>query len=395
MKVAYLVNHYPQLSHSFIRREIEALESRGIHIERISIRPPGLQVHPADADEATRTWVLLRAGGTYFLVAIATALARRPFAFLSAAWLALRLGCRTIAKLPRHGIYFLEACVLLRRLRLSNCQHLHAHFGTNPATVALLARLLGGPPYSFTVHGPEEFDHPVELGLPEKIEAAAFVVGVSSFGRSQLYRWTSPEQWSKIHEVRCGLGETFFSREATPVPDNRQFVCVGRLCEQKGQLLLLRALHVLVADGVDLQLVLVGEGPMRPFLEAEVKRLGLESQVRLIGAHGEERVCLEIIQARALVLPSFAEGLPVVLMEALALHRPVVSTYVAGIPELVEPTCGWLIPAGSVLELAKALREVLETPVDQLSKMGSVGASRVRVRHRALTEAGTLHDLFG
>lgn len=395
MKIAYLVNQYPQLSHSFIRREIQALEGQGVEIERISVRSPGPQREPADADEATRTWILLRAGWVYFSLALVSAACRAPVAFLKAAWMCLRLGVRSMGRLPRHAAYFLEACALVKKLRESGCQHVHAHFGTNPATVALLTRMLGGPPFSFTVHGPEEFDHPYELGLPEKIEAAAFVVGVSSFARSQLNRWTRHDQWHKIHIVHCGLGETFFEGSASPVPDNAQFVCVGRLCEQKGQLLLLEAMHVLLSAGVACKLVLVGEGPLRPFLEAEINRLHLQDAVQLLGAHGEERVRREILQARAFVLPSFAEGLPVVLMEALALYRPVVSTYVAGIPELVSPgTSGWLVPAGSVIELARALREVLETPVERLRAMAAAGAQAVCVQHRAITEADKLRALF-
>jgi glycosyltransferase involved in cell wall biosynthesis len=309
--------------------------------------------------------------------------------------MAVRLGHRSGDRLLRHGAYFVEACILVSWLRKTGCRHLHAHFGTNPATVALLTRMLGGPPYSFTVHGPEEFDHPVELGLPEKIAAAAFVVGVSSFGRSQLYRWTPKGEWHKIHVVHCGLGDSFFEAGPTPVPDNARLVCVGRLCEQKGQLLLVQAVHAVVTSGVACKLILVGTGPLREFLEAEIKILHLEENVSLIGAQGEERVRGEIQQARAFVLPSFAEGLPVVLMEALALYRPVVSTYVAGIPELVESgTCGWLIPAGSVNRLAEALRQVLRTPVEKLSAMGIEGAKRVRECHHVKTEARKLRDLF-
>ncbi len=353
------------------------------------------QLEPSDQLETQQTWVILQSGLAYFSTSILSLLLSSPLAFLRAAMMAIRLGSRSVLRLPRHGAYFLEACVLVRRLRQSGCQHLHAHFGTNPATVALLSRMLGGPSYSFTVHGPEEFDHPFEIGLPEKIAAAAFVLGVSSYGRSQLYRWTAPGQWQKIHVVHCGLGPAFLEANPTPVPDNRQFVCVGRLCEQKGQVLLVRAIKVLIAAGNACQLVFVGDGSLRPFLEAEIERLQLQDCVRLVGAQGEDRVREEILKARALVLPSFGEGLPVVLMEALSLYRPVVSTYVAGIPELVEPgICGWLIPAGSVDDLAKVLREVLQTPVERLSEMGKAGGRRVRERHQAIREANKLRQLF-
>jgi colanic acid/amylovoran biosynthesis glycosyltransferase len=395
MKVAYLINQYPLLSHTFIRREIQALEAQGVEVERISVRATGSQVEPADEAEAKRTWVVLQVGLVGLMAAVGTQFVRSPLAFLRTCWMAMRLGSRTGARFLRHGAYFIEACVLANRLRRSGSQHLHAHFGTNPATVALLTRMLGGPPYSFTVHGPEEFDHPFELGLPEKIGAAAFVVGVSSYGRSQLYRWITKDQWHKIHVVHCGLGASFFESAPTPVPDNCRLVCVGRLSEQKGQLLLLQAVHAVVSAGVRCQLVLVGSGPLLAFLQAEIKLLHLEESVSLIGAQGEERVRKEILQARAFVLPSFAEGLPVVLMEALALCRPVISTYVAGIPELVEPgTCGWLIPAGSVDRLADAIRQVLQTPVEKLSAMGTEGAKRVRESHHVATEAGKLRALF-
>ena len=395
MKVAYLVNQYPLLSHTFIRREIQALEALGVDVERISVRATGSQVEPADEAEAKRTWVILQVGWFGLLAAVGTLFVRSPLAFLRTCRMAMRLGSRAGDRFLRHGAYFIEACVLANRLRRSGSHHLHAHFGTNPATVALLTRMLGGPPYSFTVHGPEEFDHPFELGLPEKIGAAVFVVGVSSYGRSQLYRWTTKDQWHKIHVVHCGLGDSFFESPPTPVPDNCRLVCVGRLSEQKGQLLLLQAVHAVVSAGVRCQLILVGSGPLLAFLQAEIKLLHLEDSVSLIGAQGEERVRYEILQARAFVLPSFAEGLPVELMEALALCRPVISTYVAGIPELVEPgTCGWLIPAGSVDRLADAIRQVLQAPVEKLSAMGTEGAKRVRECHHVATEAGKLRALF-
>lgn len=395
MKVAYLVNRYPQLSHSFIRREIEALEHQGIEIERITIRPSGSQIHPADAEEAKRTWVLLRSGWLYILSSFVLASLKQPVAFATAAWLAIKLGLRNSTKLLQHIAYFLEACVLRRKLAELGCQHLHAHFGTNPATVALLTRRLGGPAYSFTVHGPEEFDHPYELGLPEKIAGAAFVVAISSFGRSQLYRWTQFFDWHKVQIVRCGVSDSFMKGEPTSVPASPRFVCVGRLCEQKGQHLLLQAIHELARAQVRCELVLVGDGPMQGELESAIEQLGIGDRVQLAGPLGEEDVRRQILQARAMVLPSFAEGLPVVLMEALALFRPVVSTYVAGIPELVVPgTCGWLVPAGSVEALARAFRECLEAGVEQLSEMGKNGYELVRSRHSSATEAGKLRELF-
>jgi glycosyltransferase involved in cell wall biosynthesis len=391
--VAYLVNQYPHASHSFIRREIAALEERGVAVARFSVRPSGVQlVDPGDQAEAGRTKVLLAAGVTGMIGAFIVTAFTRPVRWHAAVHQAMRLGWRSERGVLRHFIYLAEACLLMRELRRCKARHLHAHFGTNPATVALLTRTLGGPPYSFTVHGPEEFDHPEALSIREKIENAAFVVAVSDFGKSQLYRWCGSAHWSKIQVVRCGVDAAFLAAGPQPVPNVARLVCVGRLAEQKGQLLLLEAL---AEEGHDFEMVLAGDGPMRPEIEQRIGSLNLSGKVRITGWLSNESVRKQILDSRAMVLPSFAEGLPVVLMEALAVGRPVVTTYVAGIPELVQPRRnGWLVPAGSVDELAVAIRQVLQTPVERLEGMGRLGAERVASRHNARTEAAKLAKLF-
>src|SRR5438874_5166222 len=218
MKVAYLVNQYPHVSHSFIRREIAALETLGVTVERFSVRPsPADLVDPADQAERQRTHILLAAGLFGLLGALFWTALTRPLRWLKALRRAVRLGRRSERGVMRHLVYLAEACVLLRRLRRCGAAHLHAHFGTNSAAVALLTRLLGGPPYSFTVHGPEEFDRPDSLSLTEKIENAAFVVAVSSFGRSQLFRWCAAAHWPRVHVVRCGVDAAFLSGGPQPV----------------------------------------------------------------------------------------------------------------------------------------------------------------------------------
>jgi glycosyltransferase involved in cell wall biosynthesis/GT2 family glycosyltransferase len=394
--VAYLINQYPHASHSFIRREITALEKSGVPVARFSIRASGVQlVDHADQEEAKRTTVLLASGLAALAGVLIGTLVSRPICSFAALRLAIRVGRRSERGVLRHLVYFAEACLLLKYLGRCQARHLHAHFGTNSATVAMLTRALGGPPYSFTVHGPEEFDHPEELSLREKIERATFVVAVSEFGKSQLFRWCDARQWSKIHVVRCGVDAAFLAAGPQPIPDVARLVCVGRLAEQKGQILLLEAIARLVAEGEEFQTILAGDGPMRSVIEQRIGALGLESHIHISGWLSNESVRKHLLDARAMVLPSFAEGLPVVLMEALALGRPTVTTYIAGIPELVEPgRSGWLVPAGSVSELAAALRQVLHTPVERLEAMGKLGAERVAARHDAGTEAAKLAALF-
>jgi glycosyltransferase involved in cell wall biosynthesis len=274
-------------------------------------------------------------------------------------------------------------------------RHLHAHFGTNSAAVAMLTRMLGGPPYSFTVHGPEEFDHPVELSLPEKIERAAAVIVVSSFGKSQIFRWIPHPEWHKVHVVRCGVDAAFLEAGPQEIADNRRLVCIGRLAEQKGQLLILDALAVLAGQGVPFEMVLAGDGAMRGLVEARIADLGLGTSVRITGWISNDTVRKELLGARVLVLPSFAEGLPVALMESLALGRPAISTYVAGIPELLENRVnGWLIPAGSVEALVGAMKEALETPAADLARMGRAGAAAVAKLHDAWRESARLLEIF-
>lgn len=397
MRVAYLVNQYPSVSHTFVRREIEALERLGVKVMRYSVRPMHDKAlpDPADQRELAITHALLGRGGAALLPAVARVAATRSERFTRAQALATRIGQRSDRGLIRNYAYLAEACALVERLEQEGAQHVHAHFGTNSAAVAMLAHELGGPTYSFTAHGPEEFDRPELLKLPEKIARAAFVVGVSSFGRSQLYRYCPVADWNKIHVVRCGVDQSYFATAPSSVPDVPRFVSVGRLSEQKGQLLLVEAAAQLKREGRKFELVLVGDGPMRGDIEALIARAELSEHVRITGFVSGARVREEIEASRVFVLPSFAEGLPVVLMEALARGRPVITTYIAGIPELVQHgSSGWLVPAGSSEDAADAMRAALDAPIARLDEMGRVGHERVKQLHDVERSARELSELF-
>jgi glycosyltransferase involved in cell wall biosynthesis len=260
----------------------------------------------------------------------------------------------------------------------------------------MLCAELGGPPFSFTVHGPEEFDKSLMIALSEKVHRAKFVIAISSFGRSQLFRLTSHEDWKKIEVVHCGVDEPFPNDPAPrTLPRTARLVCVGRLCEQKGQLLLLEAAAQLAREGEQFELVLVGDGEMREELAQFIEKQDLSDRVRITGWMDGAGVRREIRGARALILPSFAEGLPVAIIEALALERPVLSTFVAGIPELVEPgDNGWLVPAGSVAELADAMRAVVRSSPSKIREMGARGKARVRAEFDIQKSARSLAALM-
>jgi len=394
MRIAYLTPVYPKGSHTFVRRELRALERRGHEVLRVSIRPPEGLVDPADLEEAGRTFVCLAQSPVAFLAALLGALARAPRRFARAARRAFALGRASERGMLRHAAYLAEAALLARLFREREIEHVHVHFGTNAAKVAMLVRDLGGPRFSVAYHGPDEFDSVAGHALAEVVATAAFCTAVSRYTAAQLQRWADPRHWQRIHVVRCAVDEAWLGA-ARPVPEAGPFLCVARLGAQKGLAVLVDALNRLAARGVDAELVLVGDGELRGLLEERIARLGLGARVRLAGWVGEAEVRECLARARCFVLPSFAEGLPVSIMEAFALERPVIATFVAGIPELVVPgENGWLVPAGDALALAEAMAEAAAAPIERLRAMGRAGAARVRERHGLQREVARLEALL-
>ncbi|OIQ44999.1 MAG: colanic acid biosynthesis glycosyltransferase WcaL [Roseobacter sp. MedPE-SW] len=396
MKIAYVLNSYPQPSHSFIRREIQALERQGITIVRLAMRPGSAPlVDPGDQAEAAKTHYVLQAGMFPLLLSLLRQALAGPGAFLRALRLAIGLGRVSQAGVARHLIYLAEACYVAAHCQGAGVDHMHAHFGTNATAVALLAQTLGGPGYSFTTHGPEEFDAPVALSLGEKLNRARFAVAISSFGKSQLSRWAEFGVWNQLKVVHCGIEPAKFENPA-PMPDGPlRLTAIGRFVEQKGQMVLVRAMAEVVQSHPQVHLVLIGDGEMRADLEAAIAAAGLQDNVTLTGWLSEAGVRAELAGAHALVMPSFAEGLPMVVMEAMAAARPVLATYIAGTPELVLPAeTGWLVPAGDAGILAEAIGELAQVSPERLTQMGAAARQRVLQRHDSDIEARKLADLF-
>jgi glycosyltransferase involved in cell wall biosynthesis len=207
-------------------------------------------------------------------------------------------------------------------------------------------------------------------------------------------RWANLGDWGKINVVRCSVATHFLTAdEPLPPPDTARLVCVARLSAQKGLPLLIDAAAGLAARR-DFVLDIIGEGEDRAMIEAQIADLGVGERVKLLGSRSPDEVRQALEASRAFVLPSFAEGLPVVLMEALAVGRPVVATAIAGIPELVDDSTGWLIPSGSVADLAKAMEAALDTPPERLGAMGKAGRARVLAMHHPDTNASVLAGLL-
>ena len=371
MKIAYFVNQYPKVSHTFIRREILALERRGFEVQRIALRGWDTPV-PDDADrtERDRTRYVLQNGVAALAMPTLQYLLKFPSRFFRAVALAMKMSRASRERpLLYHLVYLAEACVILSWLKAFGARHVHAHFGTNSAEVAMLTHALGGPPFSFTVHGPDEFLRP--MGLAEKTRRSAFVVAVSSYGRSQLYLRLPHQDWPKVHVVHCGLEDTFFDMNSGTRAGHAA-ICL-RWPSQRGEGTdaARRSGCPLAAKKIPIELVLVGDGPLRGELETLIEKYRLGAQVRITGWISNKQVRDEIVRARALVLPSFSEGLPVVIMEAMALRRPVLTTFIAGIPELVRSgENGWLFPAGSLDDLTNALEACLAHVDRRIAEIG-------------------------
>ena len=364
MRIAYLVSQYPAPSHTFIRREIEALRARGLDIRTFSVRRPSEVERALDGDTAAydETTYLLPMSLERLLAAHAAALGTRPIAYLSVLRLALGHRAPGAKALLWSLFHFMEAIVLAHALRRDGTDHLHNHFANAGANVGLLASRYLDLPWSLTLHGISETDYPAGLLLARKIAAARFVACVSWFGRAQAMRITPVEHWPKLSIVRCGLALAEMPTAKLPKSSGgeHRIVCVGRLSPEKGHFGLLDALAALRANGVRARLVLVGDGPERERIERHSAQLKLDDMVVFKGRLGERDTLAEIATATILVLPSFMEGLPIVLMEAMALGVPVVASRVAGVPELIEDGVeGFLFRPSDWTDLAEKMTRLL------------------------------------
>jgi glycosyltransferase involved in cell wall biosynthesis len=391
MQLAYLVNQYPAVSHSFVRREILAVEALGHPVRRFSIRAPASNLpDPADRSEAEQTAIVLAGNAIPLLTAALRRLITHPVRVFRAFARTRTMTAPSLSGLVRRFAYLVEGIWLAGELERAGVQHLHAHFGTNPAAVARVVHLISGIPYSFTVHGPDEFDEPVHIDLRGKIADARFVVAISDYGRSQLCRWSAVADWDKLVVVRCGLASEQLDEAVSEKAKTVDLCTVARLAPQKGLPVLIEALGLLAAQGKRPSLAVIGDGPLRGELEAQVQALGLGAQVRFLGACDGATVIDMLDRSRVMALPSFAEGLPVVIMEALARGTPVVTTAIAGIPELVDSACGWVVPAGSAELLADAVAEALEVSDEARAQRGQAGRARVLAKHDAGANAAEL-----
>ena len=396
-RIGYLTGQYPAVSHTFIQREIAALRDLGLEIVPCAVRrAPVEKIVGADqAAEAARTFCIVDAAKNPFRLAGAhlRQFSRRPSRWLGALALAWRTRAPGLKALIWQAFYFAEAGVLADHLRRAGVAHLHNHFGDSSCTVAMLAAELAGIPFSFTEHGPATFFDAAKWRLDEKIARAQFVVAISHFCRSQLMLFSNPRDWGKIAIVHCGVTPERYGQVRRGRPGQR-LAFVGRIDPVKGVPILLEAFARLSVRYPEARLDIIGDGAMRGECEAKARAMSLQNRVSFLGYRDQEEVAGILACSDILVLPSFAEGVPVVLMEAMASRIPVIATRVAGVAELVEDgVSGFLVAPGDVKGLAERMADLLAAP-DLCRAMGEQGRAKIEAQFDTRTEAEKLARLF-
>ncbi len=400
--IAYITSVYPSVSHTFIVREVEALRRRGIAVSTVSGRrtPDEELLSQADWRAFESTWAILPPRWSSVVAAHLTALVRHPLAYGSTLRRALSMGRAGARGRLWQIFYFGEAVLAWRHWRRLGVSHVHAHFPAVPADVALLASHFGrvacaGPgSWSFTVHGCYELSDVRWFAIADKIRSAAMVVCVSDFTRSQLMALVDASQWKKLHVVRCGVRPSVYANLGDPPTGRPRILCVARLVAGKGQEQLLEALAMLCGRGIDAELELVGDGPNRASLEELGAKLELRDRVVFTGSVAQDVIPRHYQAATAFCLPSFGEGVPTVLMEAMACGRPVVATAVGGVSELVrDGETGILVSPARPDRLADALQALLEDPTLR-RRLGEAGRQEVLGRYDIDHNADQVAQLF-
>lgn len=398
LHLAYVTTGYPYVSHTFIQNEVLALRRLGVTIDTFALRREPLEQVRTSADrEAWETTYPLRPPRiAHYARAHLSAIAANPAAYRWALASALWRGQSSLPALARQLTYFLQGVVLWHRCRLAGAHHIHAHFANVASDVAMIAASLGDQSlaWSFTMHGPTEFYDVSRFRLDEKASNACFVVCISDFARSQLMGLVAAEHWDDFEVVRCGVDTTSFTPAVGDRSGPLRITCVGRLVPEKGQRVLVEAVAQMSARGFDVRLALAGDGPERHRLERMAHDRGLAARVDFLGAIAHTRVRDLLDHTDLFCLPSFAEGVPIVLMEAMAMEIPVVACRVMGIPELVQDgISGCLVSPGSAADLVMVLSALASEP-DRRRTLGRAARERVRAAFDLDENARRLKQVF-
>ena len=398
MKLAYLISRYPAISHTFILREVMELRRLGFEIDTASINGldrPLEKLTAEERDESARTFYVKQAGAGGAVSALLVTLFSRPGGFFGGAWYALRLAKTDLKAAVMSVFYFVEAVMVGQWMRRKGQTHLHVHFATPAATVGLIMARIFPHTISITVHGPDEFYDVSAYLLKEKIAGARFLCTIGFYARSQLMKLSPTSDWAKMEITPLGVDADLFApRPARPVIDVLEVICVGRLVEAKGQHILVKAIRRMLAEGRAVRLRLVGDGPDRASLEKAVREYGIGDHVIFEGSVNQDRIRALYQSADVFALASFAEGIPVVLMEAMAMQIPCVTTFITGIPELIRAGVDGLLVAPSDEEgLAAAMASLMDN-AELRTRLGESGRRRVIEKYNLRGNVAALAEVF-
>ncbi|WP_219893740.1 glycosyltransferase family 4 protein [Aquisediminimonas profunda] len=385
------MTHYPRVALTFISGEIDAMERMGQPISPVALNlPETADLASEEAHQRQAATFYLKGSRSRLAVTVAIMAALHPLAMIATLLIAIRSARLDLNLILRRIAHFCYASLTAKYCRANNIRHLHAHFGQTPATIAWLAcEILNRTSdketsWSFTIHGFQDFVDDAVARLDLKAASAAFIICISDYTKSQLCRVTDPQFWNRYRVIRCGIDLTAFPMR-TEMPDRAvpRIVSVARLSPEKGHLILLNALKSLADEGTHAELQIIGAGPFEPAIRREGERLGLEDRIIYSGELLPADVARELGDADVFCLPSFSEGLPVSVMEAMAIGVPVVSTWISGIPELaINETNALIVPASNTEALAGALKRVITN-----------GQLRETLARNARTAVERMHDI--
>jgi glycosyltransferase involved in cell wall biosynthesis len=353
MQIAYFTSSYPRATDTFIQREVIGLRATGVEVLTCALREPegANNVSQLILNERKQTKYFLPANPLKLLGLNIRFLLTAPKKYLKALKLALTTRRAGVKGGLYQLFYFQEALLLADHLLANKVHHLHNHFGDSSGMVTMLASQLSGVGYSITFHGPHIFFEPTLLALREKVKYAKFIVCISNYCRSQLMLFSDAEDWHKLKIVHCGVDVDTYSFADKPAHSQTagpvKLLYVGRLAAEKGVPVLLKSLIDLKKEGYQFHLTLLGDGPERASLEFEVQKHGLTEMVFFGGFASQETVRETLLASDVFILPSFAEGVPVSLMEAMACGIPVIGTNVGGVTELIEHGVSGMVVAPS------------------------------------------------
>jgi colanic acid/amylovoran biosynthesis glycosyltransferase len=381
--LAYLLSQYPAINHPFMLREVRRLRELGFEIQVASVRPPDRpfdKLTPVEQEEVCSTFYIKTSGLESLLRAHLATLFTRPASYVRGLFRALRTG-------PSGILYFAEAVIAGHWMMRHGLSHVHIHYCS---TVGWIAARIFPITMSVTFHGQAEFVNPHGFQLREKIRASLFCRAISLHGRSQMLKVIDYREWPKIEVAFLGVDPREFApRPFRAHPDPFQIACVGQLAPVKGQHMLLAAMDLLARDGRRVLLRIAGDGPDRAGLEQDIASRKLARHVVMEGFLNQDKLRALYAECDALALPSFAEGIPVVLMEAMAMEIPCVATWITGIPEIIRhETDGLLAPPGDAEALARAIARLMDDP-ELRRNLGQL--ARLRIMEKFDLQRNTEH----